>query len=90
MTIAIVPASILVLLGEPTSPPCIERSAWVAQTTQGAQIASGWRMTYDVDSKVLVVYPVQPGRLFCDGFEVDGEYQQTPIQRARHLSEGKN
>jgi hypothetical protein len=81
MTIAIVPMTIVVLLGEPTSPPCINLEQWSVQTTQGAQIAAGWRMTYDVDAKVLVVYPVQPGRVFCDGFEPNGEYQPTPLTR---------
>jgi len=90
MSVVVVPMTILVILADYTAKPCTNQPIYEVQTTQGAQIASGWRMTYDVDAKVLVVYPATPGRVFCDGFEVDGEYQQTPIQRSRHISGGKN
>jgi hypothetical protein len=81
MSVVVVPMTILVILADYTAKPCTNQPIYEVQSTQGAQIASGWRMTYDVDAKVLVVYPVQPGRVFCDGYEPNGEYQPTPLTR---------
>ena len=85
-TLVLYPLSLTLLLGSPESLPCTEELPpyRVQQVEALTKAPSGpsvdaVRLSYDVASKTLTVYPVNSGgRVFCNGFE-----QTTTNQRSK-------
>ena len=84
-TLVLYPLSLTLLLGSPESLPCTEELPpyRVQQVEALTKAPSGLsvdatRLVYNTTTKTLTVYPVNSGRVFCNGFE-----QTTTNQRSK-------